>query len=197
MRNVPKRRSERRTRPVILVVLAVVAVGMAIPVGASAGTRAGSVPRTGALFEGRLVDLSVDWGEASACLIWDEVGVRECLRSEAEMDRRITELENQPGFGAIAPTQAAQCSGSVRLYDAMLYTGQVLDLRDRLQWINLSAYGFSNKTTSFKIGPCDSYLADDDSGGGSWYSTSATQAWDMTWLVAYGWNNRVSSLYIR
>lgn len=149
------------------------------------------------LFEDELVDLSADWGEANACLIWDDVGVRECFRTEAEMDKRITELEKRPGLGTTASVQASQCSGSVRLYDGLLYTGQVLELRDRLQWISLSAYGFSNKTTSFKIGSCASYFADFDWGGGSWYSTSSTEAWNMAWLMVYGWNNRVSSIYIQ
>lgn len=149
------------------------------------------------LFEGDHINLNVDWGDATACLIWDDVGIRECFRTEAEMDKLITELEKRPGFGTTASVQASQCSGSVRLYDGLLYTGQVLELRDRLQWISLSAYGFSNKTTSFKIGSCSSYFADFEWGGGSWYPTSSTEAWDMAWMMVYGWNNRVSSVYIQ
>ncbi len=149
------------------------------------------------LFEGDPINLNVDWGNATACLIWDDVGVQECFRTEAELDNRITELEKRPGFGTTASVQASYCSGSVRLYDGLLYTGHVLELRDRLQWISLSAYGFSNKTTSFKIGSCSSYFADFDWGGGSWYPTSSTEAWDMAWLMVYGWNNRVSSVYIQ
>jgi hypothetical protein len=149
------------------------------------------------LFEGDPINLNVDWGDATACLIWDDVGIRECFRTEAEMDKLITELEKRPGFGTTASVQASQCSGSVRLYDGLLCTGQVLELRDRLQWISRSAYGFSNKTTSFKIGSCSSYFADFEWGGGSWYPTSSTEAWDMAWLMVYGWNNRVSSVYIQ
>ncbi len=85
----------------------------------------------------------------------------------------------------------------MKLYDGLYHTGQVLYMRDRLQWINISAFGFSNRTSSFKIGPCSSYLADYNWGGGSWYSTSATQAWDVAYVMASGWNNRVSSVYIQ
>jgi hypothetical protein len=113
------------------------------------------------------------------------------------MDQRIAELEKELGVGDSAGARAAQCSGYVRLYDGVSYTGQVLSIRNRLQWINLSAYGFSNRTSSFKIGPCSSYLADYDWGGGSWYSTSATEAWDVASVMASGWSNRVSSIYIQ
>ncbi|MEZ5176670.1 MAG: hypothetical protein R2823_10805 [Acidimicrobiia bacterium] len=171
----------------------VTALVVVAPVGATeADTTGASVD---ALFEGELLDLGVDWGEATACLIWDDVNVAECFRTEAEMDERIAELEKELDLGE-GSARASQCSGDVRLYDGVVYTGSVLNLRNRLAWINLSAYGFSNRTSSFKIGPCSSVFADYNNGYGSLYPTSGTQAWDVAPVMATGWSNRVSSIYI-
>ena len=149
-----------------------------------------------AIFEGRPIDLATGWGEARACMLWSDVGVVECFRTETAMDKRIAELERGP-YSKIGTASGSQCSGYVRLYDGTGYSGQVLYIRDRLQWINLSGYSFSNKTSSFKIGPCSTYLADGTWGGGSWYPTSGSQAWDVASVMAFGWNNRVSSIYIQ
>jgi len=178
---------------------AVLALGVivAFPAGVSAGQLEESASAVPVVFEGDVIDLTTDWGDAGACLIWRDAGVAECFRSEAEMDTKIAELEKQFGLSGDGLARASQCSGYLRLYDGYYHTGQVLYMRDRLQWINLSAYGFSNRTSSFKIGPCSSYLADYNWGGGSWYSTSATQAWDTVYVMASGWSNRVSSVYIR
>ncbi|MGB5169051.1 MAG: hypothetical protein WBN71_11870 [Acidimicrobiia bacterium] len=178
---------------------AVVALGVivAFPAGASAGQLAESARAVPVVFEGEPIDLSADWGDAEACLVWRDVGVAECFRNEAEMDAKIAELEKQLELQGAGAARTSQCSGYLRLYDGSYHTGQVLYMRDRLQWINLSGFGFSNRASSFKIGPCSSYLADYNWGGGSWYSTKATQAWDVVSVMASGWNNRVSSVYIR
>ncbi len=181
-------------RVVFLAVAVVAALVVVAPVGASTGERDDPASGVEADFQGDSIDLSEDWGDAMACLIWDEAGVEECFRTEAEMDKRIAELERKMGVGS---AKASQCSGSMRLYDGVGYSGQVLYIRNRLSWINLSPYGFSNKASSFKIGPCSSYLADYTWGDGSWYSTSATQAWDVASVMASGWSNRVSSIYIQ
>lgn len=150
-----------------------------------------------ALFEGVAIDLSAGWGEAQACLIRSDHGVAECFRTEADMDLRIDELagvESSP-IGA-AEMSASSCSSSVRLYDGMSYTGTVLYMADRARWLNLSSYGFSNRTSSFKIGACSAYFADYSNGDGSWYPTSSTVAWRNVPAMASGWDNRVSSIYI-
>lgn len=150
-----------------------------------------------ALFEGTQIDLSAGWGEAQACLVWNDRDVVECFRTEADMDRRIGELvgvESSP-IGS-AGVLASSCSSSLRLYDGMSYTGSILYLADRGRWLNLSSYGFSNRTSSFKIGACSSYFADYSNGGGSWYPTSSTKAWRTVPAMASGWNNRVSSIYM-
>ncbi|MDX2342875.1 MAG: hypothetical protein QNL12_03685 [Acidimicrobiia bacterium] len=149
-----------------------------------------------AVFEGRLIDLSTDWEDAQACMVWREVGVVECFRTEKAMDARIAELEGELD-SAKTMTASGTCSGYMRLYKNSGYGGQVLYLRGRLQWTNLSGYSFSNETSSFKIGPCSAYLADGSLGGGSWYPTSQSQAWDVAPNMATGWNDRISSVYIK
>ncbi len=188
------RRTVIWARPVFLVALSVVVVA---PGGAPPAEGENPAGRVQAVFEGGTIDLAGDWGDATACLVWDAAGGVECFRAEDQMNQRITELEGKLGKSEVSLAAAPRCSGSVRLYDGALYTGDVLHVRDRLTWINLGNYGFSNRTSSFKIGPCSSYLADYNNGDGSWYSTSKTQAGDVASIMDSGWNNRISSIYIR
>jgi len=182
---------------VSLTVCVVTALVVAAPVGASEASPTGASVGVEAVFEGRPIDLTGDWGDATACLIWNEVGVHECFRTEAEMDKRAAELEQEFGLPPGDPAKTTYCSGSVKLYDGVVYTGNVLNFRDRFTWINLSTYGFSNKTSSYKIGPCSSIFADYNSGGYPRYSSTETEAWDTATVMASGWGNRVSSIYIK
>jgi hypothetical protein len=71
---------------------------MAVPVSvlASENERTPAAEPTPALFEGDLIDMSSDWDGAGACMVWPEaVDTPECFRTEAEMDKRIAELERQ------------------------------------------------------------------------------------------------------
>ncbi len=155
-----------------------------------------------AVFEGEVINLAAGWGEANACLIWQDVGVSECFRTEREMDDRIAELETRGAASASAiggggvVTAGLTCSGYLRLYDGTWYGSPVLYLRDRFQWLNLSVYGFNQKTSSYKVGPCYSYFADYANGGGAWYPTYLTEAYDLSPTMISGWNNDVSSVYI-
>ncbi|MGI8515033.1 MAG: hypothetical protein ACR2NT_07785 [Acidimicrobiia bacterium] len=126
-----------------------------------------------------------------ACLLYQVGNIYECFGSEKELDARLEMLADQPETSALL----AQCSTGLRLYDGTGYTGSVLVILDRSLWINLSSYGFDNRTSSYKVGACDSYFAENGSGGGSWYPASATQAWDQASSMQSGWNNRVSSVY--
>jgi hypothetical protein len=160
---------------------------------------------TPALFEGAVIDMSKDWEGAGACMVWPEaIDTPECFRTEVEMDKRIAELERQlPQAEAetrrplgSAPTGVTNCSSSVRLYDGTSYTGAALYLRGRQVWYNLVDAGFNQMTSSFKIGACSAYFADLAGGGGDWYPTSQTQAYDMATSMASGWDNDVSSVWI-
>src|SRR5690606_17871876 len=92
---------------------------------------------------------------------------------------------------------ASACSSSLRLYDGTNYTGTVLYLSTRTTWINLSSYGFSDKTSSFKVGACSVYLAVLSNGGGVWYSTSATTAGKVAATMLSGWNRLITLIYIQ
>ncbi|MGH8925992.1 MAG: hypothetical protein ACRDWA_15355 [Acidimicrobiia bacterium] len=131
-------------------------------------------------------------GEEEACLVWQAQGLFECFQSEKEVDGRIEELTREESGNL---SMLAQCSTGLRLYDGTGYTGSVLIVLDRSLWINLSSYGFDNRTSSYKVGACSSYFAENSNGGGSWYPTSATEAWDQASSMQSGWDNRVSSVY--
>lgn len=150
-----------------------------------------------AIFEGEILDLSEGWGDAQACVVWDNDHGVECFRSEAELVARIAVRESSQTMTSGDVTVASSCSSSLRLYDGTSFTGQVLYLYQRSTWINLSNYGFSNRTSSFIVGACSTYLADYSNGGGSWYPTSLTTAGSSATYMTSGWNNRVSSVYIR
>jgi hypothetical protein len=158
-----------------------------------------------AKFEGATLDLAVSWGDAEACLVWRErVSVAECFRTEAQMDARIAQVErisHDAGASTLdsaeaSATSSSECSGYLRLYDGTSYSGTILYLRSRYQWHNLADYGFDQRTSSYKIGPCSAYLADYVNGGGDWYPTYLTQAYDQAASMLSGWNNDVSSVYI-
>lgn len=91
----------------------------------------------------------------------------------------------------------ATCSTSLKLYDGANFGTPVLQILTRTQWINLSGYGFDNKTSSFKVGACSTYLADLTMGGGDWYPTSGSTAGKEVQTMNTGWNNRVSSVYLQ
>lgn len=88
------------------------------------------------------------------------------------------------------------CSSSLRLYDGTGYGGAVLNLSSRSTWLNLSTWGFDNRTSSYRIGACSSNLADYTGGGGSWYPGSAS-AGAQSSSMQTGWNNRISSVFIK
>lgn len=148
-----------------------------------------------ATFEGRLIDLREGWGEARACADWGRNQMVECFRSEEALLQRAGEL-GLAGETSTMVTSSSTCPSALRLYDGLSYTGSTLYLYQRTSWINLSGYGWSNRTSSYKVGACSSYFADYSNGGGSWYPTSLTEAWDSYSSMVSGWNNRVSSIYI-
>lgn len=149
-----------------------------------------------ATFEGRSIDLRGGWGEAEACLVSETTGPARCFRTEDELLASLATGAVTTESEDVVASTASACSSSLRLYDGTSYTGAVLYLSTRTTWINLASYGFSNRTSSFKVGACFTYLADLSNGGGDWYPTSATTAGKVAATLMSGWNNRVSSVYI-
>lgn len=152
-----------------------------------------------AVFEGSTIDLARGWGDAHACAIWGDRGVAECFRTEAELEAWLPRLVSLPqgSTDASVTTTATACSSALRLYDGTGYSGDVLYLWSRQTWINLWDVGFANRTSSYKIGACSSYFADYSGGGGDWYPTSLTSAYLWSPSMLSGWDNRVSSVYLR
>lgn len=93
------------------------------------------------------------------------------------------------------PVPLASCSSSLRLYRSTGYAGGVLNLSTRNTSINLSAYGFDNDTSSYKVGACAATFYDGAGGGPPVYPGS-TGAGASASTMASGWDNRIGSVYI-
>jgi hypothetical protein len=141
-----------------------------------------------ALFEGQQIDLSQSWGEAQACFV-AAVGDVECFRDRADLYARESQLET-------TDSPLVTCSSPLRLFADTSYSGRELDFYDRGYWQNLSTWSFDNQLSSYKVGACGVYLAENANGGGSLYPGNTNAGHDEPSMVS-GWNDRVSSIYIR
>ena len=137
-------------------------------------------------FEGSLIDLGKDWGEAKAC--WSDGRTTECFRTESQMDSQINQRFT-------LKAAAVTCATSVKLYSNTSYGGSVLSLVTRTVPINLSAYGFDNLTSSYVIGSCNALFYDYANNVSPTYPGSTT-ANSSASSMSTGWDNRVSSMYI-
>jgi hypothetical protein len=193
-----------RRRAGILTTVLLVSIVVGAPVQAADDEVSTPTGKTEAVYGDRIIDMAKDWESAEACLVWPEVvDMPECFDSEEEMDRRIAELEKMMGSSFDEAdldggrAVATSCSGYLSLYDGTSYGGASLYLRGQGEWFDLATFNFNQKTSSFKIGPCSAYFADLAGGQGAWYPTAETQAYDVAPTMATGWNNDVSSVYIK
>lgn len=159
-----------------------------------------------AWFEGRTIDLSTDWKEARACLVWRQGGVVECYPSTEVLDAREAALEMRraatgardrtaSGGVATAAESSYSCSSSLRLYDDNWYGGRRLSFWDRGFWQNLRDYGFEDRTSSYIVGGCYAYLAEHADGGGYWYP-GPTYPYAGEPVMYSAWQNTISSIYV-
>jgi hypothetical protein len=153
-----------------------VLVAAVVAVQVAAGGQSASSIRLGA----------VHGVDAQACLVLG--GILECFPDRASLAAREAQL------APALPTAA--CSTPLKLFANSGYGGRELDLYDRGFWQNLSAWSFDNQLSSYKVGACGVYLAENANGGGSWYpgNTSPNHAEPS---MLSGWDNRVSSVYIQ
>jgi hypothetical protein len=126
------------------------------------------------------------------CLIRN--GVTECFADRASLLERESQIALQEGLAPVLP--AASCSTPLRLYADAGYGGRELDFYDRGYWQNLSTWSFDNQLSSYKVGACSVYLADGAGGGGSLYPGNTSAGHNEASMLS-GWNDRVSSIYIR
>lgn len=151
-------------------------------------------------FEGQAIDLTGDWGEAQACVIWEQADASACFRTEAEMEQHIAEVEQRLAASADPNSRAASsCSSWLYLYQHDGYKGRRLQFSDRGYWQNLTDYNFNDQLSSYKVGSCDVSLAEHINGGGFWYPGNTTAGAQESRMGAgsTNWNDRVSSIYIR
>ncbi len=160
-------------------------------------------------FEGHTIDLTKDWGAATACLVARQEGVFECFRTRAELAARKAQVTTAkiadaqlvaakvaaPDAGTTSATRATtSCSATLDLYSGQSYSGRELSLIDEGYWQQLSAAGFDNTTVSFLGGACSFHLAQGNFGQGSWYPGN-TGAWSFASDMG-AWDRTVSSVYI-
>lgn len=182
-------------RGAVAAVLVLAAV-TASPHASSATPMGDDLAEGEAWFEGELLDLSESWGEARACLVWREADMVECFRTVQELEAAAgsAEPDRQVGNGDVS-IQAVQCSSWLYLYENSNAGGRTLQFRDRGYWQNLSPWGFSNVTSSFRTGACRVALAESTGGAGAHYP-GTTSANHYESRMVSGWDNRVSSIYI-
>ncbi|HEY0604231.1 MAG TPA: hypothetical protein VGD58_15030 [Herpetosiphonaceae bacterium] len=153
-------------------------------------------------FEGKLIDLSKGWGEAQACVVWETADASECFRSEAQLEAHTAKINDEINTGTRqvngeAGTMAA-CSSYLRIYEHTSWGGRVLQFADRGVWQNLSGWGFSDETSSYRVGACSANLAEHFNGSGLWYpgATSAGSSSSCMCAGSTNWNDRVSSIRV-
>lgn len=174
--------------------VAVCSLALLLATGSAAvAARAQSSPPSLALFEGKQIDLSRDWGAAQACVVYQGVGAVECFRDRAGLQAREAQLQTAVASPA---TATASCSSPLRLFADGSYGGRELDFYDRGYWQNLDTWGFDNQLSSYRVGGCGVYLADGTYGGGSWYPGNTSAGHGESSMLS-GWNDRVSSIYIQ
>lgn len=147
-----------------------------------------------ATFEGKSIQLGSDWGDANVCVV-TENGT-ECFRTVEEADGASREASFSLLMGGGAQTQSMGAWCWVRLFDLTGYGGQELWLQVHNVWLNLSLWGFDNKTSSYRVGSCDSVFYSGSSGSGTKYPGD-TDAWgNAPSMFSSWWDNRVSSVLI-
>ncbi|HEX2047308.1 MAG TPA: hypothetical protein VHF27_06055 [Acidimicrobiales bacterium] len=170
-----------------------------------ATTTAGERRPAIASFEGRSIDLSEDWEEARACLVWRHGGILECFRTPQALDARIAQLSPERDRRQASPgaqdsetmyvASSYSCSSSLRLFDYNYYGGRQLSFWDRGYWQNLGDYGFDDRTSSYAVGGCYAHLAEHPWGGGWWYP-GPTYPYAGEPVMSSSWQNIISSIYI-
>ena len=180
-------------------------LALALPLTLAAGPAGAVAPVTTsadpslASYDGHTIDLDDgSWDGAGACS--SDGRTTQCFDTEAELDAWVASTPTASpaplsGSSSLVRTAAVlTCSSSLRLYKDGGFGGRVLYLSSRGLWFNLASYGFNNITSSFVVGGCTVYLADGTNGGGSWYPGGYANS--VVPVLASGWNDRITSVYV-
>jgi hypothetical protein len=180
-----------------LVALAVLPAASAAAIGDAEGSRAGTSEASAfAAYDSGTIDLRVGWDSATAC--HTDGRTTQCFSTEKEMDAALGLSSTPLAASALRSGSSAAllaCGSTLKLYTGTSYTGSVLALSIQFTFLNLSTYGFSNVTSSYKVGGCSSTFYDGSSGSGAVYPGN-TSAWAQFPSMVTGWSDRVSSVYI-
>ncbi|GHE78842.1 hypothetical protein GCM10018785_53750 [Streptomyces longispororuber] len=143
-----------------------------------------------AVFEGKKIDLSQNWGAAKACAVWRAMDGVSCFRTTAERDAHAAKLAAR-----MSPAQAAAtCTRPLHLYEHNGGRGRDLKFFDKGgAYQNLDRYNFNDQTSSYRTGSCKAHLAEHNGGRGYWYPGN-TNANHYESAMRSGWNDRVSSI---
>jgi hypothetical protein len=141
-----------------------------------------------ALFEGQRINLADGWGKAKACAT-DGITTT-CYRSEAAMDAASARALG----GELVQASSLNCSSPLKLYRGTSFTGAVMQISGRAEFLGLAGLGFDNDTSSYKVGACSSYFYDGVPNVGL-YPGNTTALWSQSAMLT-GWDNRISSVYI-
>jgi hypothetical protein len=174
--------------------------GLALAVGSAtvmAPTAEAGGTSTIALFEGKTIDLSKDWGAAKACNV--QRGVINCFRTAKESDAKAA----QQAKTASPSIAQGYCSTPLRLYEHANFNtspfpeGRILSFYDSGYWQNLDLWRFNDQTSSYKTGNCATSFAKDNDGRGTNPSNVFVQAWQSDGYMGGGsWNDLLSSVYL-
>lgn len=91
---------------------------------------------------------------------------------------------------------SASCSKPLVLYSGPNFTGRMLALSTRGVWLNLTAFGFNNRASSYRIGGCAATFNSLSNGSGLTYP-GATGTGESSGAMVSGWDDTVSSVFIR
>jgi hypothetical protein len=99
------------------------------------------------------------------------------------------------GRPAAGIVRTLNCSTPLQLYDGTYEAGAHVGIAARGVWVNLNTVNFGDKTSSYVVGSCAVDLADGQNGTGSHYPYCLT-AGCVENVMASGWNNVISSVYL-
>lgn len=148
------------------------------------------------MFEGRQIDLSKDWEDATACLGWTEGGIVECYRTENELEQRESELSKS--LSATDPDPTAVWPNRSNLYQDEKFNvnsprrhPKVLHLHDRACQ-NLSRWGMGKQVSSmFNLASTKAVIWDRAGCNNEGLALKINSAYQN--LANQGWNDRALS----
>lgn len=149
-----------------------------------------------ATYGDRTIDLRESWAGAEACYV--QSSGTTCFDTERQMDEFIaaTQPTEPTGWSGLRSSALrTTCSSTLRLYDGISYGLPVLGIGIRFVTTNLSAFGFDNLTTSYRVGACAALLYQGVSGSGAVYPGNTSANASSPNMVT-GWNNTISSVYL-